>query len=338
MAAPKKLDEPRLAERGPPSGSIHEELRVDTASAWTIRVYRLFAVSGGVGLVVYGYLYQAILPTAFDPLGPRFALCGLFLAVFAASWVRAFAERCFVMAVNLTFTLALGWVAWLAYLNDFEANYVLGQVGVSTIGLIGLSIGGRSLWWATLLTLFLAGPFLVLFRWAEATTVSVWVILGNVSLATIVAFFTTVWVRRGQESLRASRALFEAIFQASNDGVVLHSLDGAILEVNQGAVDQLGYTAEELRTMKLKELVPSQGLRPPPGMLERITRDGHAVFESEYLRKDGTTFVAEVSASLFHVKETPYIQGIMRDVTERWKARLERQQHLADLELARRDP
>jgi PAS domain S-box-containing protein len=48
--------------------------------------------------------------------------------------------------------------------------------------------------------------------------------------------------------------------------------------------------------------------------------NGFATMEIAFLRKDGTAFPAEVSASLFEVGERKLIQGIIRDITHRARA------------------
>jgi len=56
-------------------------------------------------------------------------------------------------------------------------------------------------------------------------------------------------------------------------------------------------------------------------MLETIAKQGHVQFEINFLTKSGEGFIGEVSANVLRLDSVPYIQGVVRDITERVRAR-----------------
>jgi len=54
-----------------------------------------------------------------------------------------------------------------------------------------------------------------------------------------------------------------------------------------------------------------------PGKLEILKQDGALIIEGIYQRKDGSTFPVEISARMIEVHGARYLQGIIRDITDR---------------------
>ena len=83
------------------------------------------------------------------------------------------------------------------------------------------------------------------------------------------------------------------------------------------AVDSYGYSRDELFTLHLWDLfVDSRHSVTEPEQMEEEARDGLR-FEGINRRKDGTTFPAEISASLVEMGDKRIYQYIIRDISER---------------------
>ncbi|NDY41657.1 PAS domain S-box protein [Dissulfurirhabdus thermomarina] len=123
-----------------------------------------------------------------------------------------------------------------------------------------------------------------------------------------------------ERALRVGEARYRGLFQNAHDGIVLHDLAGRILEVNPRMLELTGFPAERLRGMHVKDLHPPAALETSREVLERTARDGHVRFEIEFLRADGTTFPAEVSASVFEAGDRRLVQGVVRDIGDRQAA------------------
>ncbi|MBU0664070.1 MAG: PAS domain S-box protein [Proteobacteria bacterium] len=68
-------------------------------------------------------------------------------------------------------------------------------------------------------------------------------------------------------SLYASEKKFRAIFDHTNDAILIYSLDSKILEVNRATCERLGYSREEILALPLTQLVaPRIALRSKNGL------------------------------------------------------------------------
>ena len=131
-----------------------------------------------------------------------------------------------------------------------------------------------------------------------------------------------VALARELERLRAD-TLVASVLQVSPDGVITTDFGGAISQFNAGAEALFGYFAHEILGENLSTILP--GL-PPSGGAEgdaRIDPDARRfsvtwpAVQIEAHRKDGTSFVAEVTvAGLGHGDDTMFT-AVVRDTTER---------------------
>ncbi|KPK78656.1 MAG: hypothetical protein AMJ89_00815 [candidate division Zixibacteria bacterium SM23_73] len=126
--------------------------------------------------------------------------------------------------------------------------------------------------------------------------------------------------KRADEELRKSEEKYGNLFHHSNDAIFIHDLKGNIIDVNQKALKQFGYTRSEILSLKISDLHPPEALGKSAWAFEKISKDGFVSFEIDFKKKNGTVFPAEVSSSLFEVGGKEVIQGIVRDITERKRA------------------
>ena len=121
---------------------------------------------------------------------------------------------------------------------------------------------------------------------------------------------------RAELALRESEEKFRRVFAVENDALFLLDQDtGAILEVNDAACTMYGYMREELLRMKATDVSaePEETEQVLKGRQDRIPLRLHK-------KKDGTTFVAELSLSYFTLQGRPVVVGTVRDITERTHA------------------
>lgn len=145
----------------------------------------------------------------------------------------------------------------------------------------------------------------------------------------IAAMFLDVTKRkRAEEALRESEEKYSNLFHHSRDAVIIHDLEGAVLDSNEQAADLFGYTREEIASLTVDELHPPEALAASREAFRRISREGFVKFEVDFRKKDGSVFPAEVSSSLFEIAGKKVIQGIPRDITERKRAYERLQQSL----------
>ncbi len=123
---------------------------------------------------------------------------------------------------------------------------------------------------------------------------------------------------RTEEALRRSEASFRALIELLPDGVVVHR-NGIILYVNPEGVNRLGYSAaSELVGRPVAEIIHPDDRAKVAGRLARIAATGKPLEMREdlFLKRDGSTGLAEVVALQVMFDGAPAIVALSRDVTE----------------------
>jgi PAS domain S-box-containing protein len=131
---------------------------------------------------------------------------------------------------------------------------------------------------------------------------------------------------RGQGSAKSSMAgrecegCYRTLFDNANDAIFVLDLSGHFADVNQAAIDRLGYSRAEYLAMTISDIyAPDYAMHVPERMSE-IMKNGSAVFESCLMRRDGSVMPVEVSARLFKCDGQPMVLSIVRDITKRKRA------------------
>ena len=126
--------------------------------------------------------------------------------------------------------------------------------------------------------------------------------------------------RQVEETLRASEERYRLLFNSSMDGILLTSPVGEIFSVNPAACRMFNRSEEEICLLGRKCIVDASDPRLALALEERA-KTGKFSGELTLLRKNGTTFPAEVSTVLFKDKKgTGRSSMVIRDITERKRA------------------
>ena len=122
---------------------------------------------------------------------------------------------------------------------------------------------------------------------------------------------------RLQAARRDSEDKYRSLFNNSNDGIIIHTVDGTIVDANSRALELFGCTRLELLTKRIRDLHPPEARDSCREAFDRILRDGVVTTEMDFVRNSGEKFPAEISSSMYTVGDRQVIQGIVRDVSER---------------------
>ncbi|MBI5954825.1 MAG: PAS domain S-box protein [Chloroflexi bacterium] len=131
--------------------------------------------------------------------------------------------------------------------------------------------------------------------------------------------------KQAEEALRGSEKKYRELINGMSDTVWVIDFDASILDVNNAAVAVLGYTREELLSMKIQDIddtLPSEQIQ---NLIDIMPRNKTQVFETWHTTKDGRKLPVEISSSLVSYKGKTAIMSIARNIAERKKAETERQ-------------
>ncbi len=128
--------------------------------------------------------------------------------------------------------------------------------------------------------------------------------------------------KQAREALRESEERYRMLFEQANDAILVSNIEtDQIIDVNRQAGEMLGYTREELLTMKVPDLQAPE-FRGQEGSVVKgeLERYGGAPFETINIHRDGTPVPVEVSISRMTGTGGELALGIVRDITERKQA------------------
>ncbi len=141
-------------------------------------------------------------------------------------------------------------------------------------------------------------------------------------------------------ALQASEARYRAAFDTTLDAININRLDdGRLLDCNQGFLDTVGYTRDEVIGRTSAEIGLWADRRAREWVVEQLKRHGQVRnFEAQFVAKDGRRGWGLMSATILQVDGVPCILSVTRDVSEMKAAReeLERHQDLLEQRIARR--
>ncbi|HET6420065.1 MAG TPA: PAS domain S-box protein, partial [Geobacteraceae bacterium] len=103
-------------------------------------------------------------------------------------------------------------------------------------------------------------------------------------------------------------------------GIYQTTFEGDILSANECACRSLGYTADELRALKVHDIDPvitDEKMLDIKGMLDK---SGFAAHETVHRRKDGSTFPVEIMTNQLEFEGKPYTFSFVKDITGRKRA------------------
>jgi PAS domain S-box-containing protein len=124
-----------------------------------------------------------------------------------------------------------------------------------------------------------------------------------------------------EERLRQIEEQYHGVFQATTDGLVINDFDGHVVEVNPEFCAMHGYTREEMIAMDPTGFVHPDSHEKLREFFETVKRGEQFHCEAMDVHKDGTVFHVEVYGTSFMFRGEPHVLGVVRDITERVRAR-----------------
>jgi len=121
----------------------------------------------------------------------------------------------------------------------------------------------------------------------------------------------------GAVERRALAEHYESLTRYANDMIFLSDRSGRIVDANERALEVYGYTREEMLRLTIADLRGPGATADVDWTMREVAEQGGAVYEITHRRKDGSPFPVEASARLIVIEGQQYLQGIIRDISER---------------------
>jgi PAS domain S-box-containing protein len=125
--------------------------------------------------------------------------------------------------------------------------------------------------------------------------------------------------KKAEQSLIRSEATYRNLINGMDESAWVIDFDGYFLDVNNAAVETLGYSKEELRSFGIKGIDNYLSPERVKNLMIRVASGEMQVFETVHTTKDGYEIPVEISSSLITYQGKQAILAIARNITERKK-------------------
>ena len=141
-------------------------------------------------------------------------------------------------------------------------------------------------------------------------------------------------LKQVEKELADSQKKYRDLFESNLDSITVFELDengkpGYFVDMNENAAKIVGYTREEIlqkKPMDLEYNITPEDYKERGRMLREY---GKHNFETELIRKDGTTIDTEVIAKVIFYNGKPAVLNVARDITEKNKQKEKINTHLS---------
>ncbi|MDY7031776.1 MAG: PAS domain S-box protein [Thermodesulfobacteriota bacterium] len=124
--------------------------------------------------------------------------------------------------------------------------------------------------------------------------------------------------KRAEKALQESEEKYRTLFEESRDAIFISSNKGILIDINQSALELIGYRREDAIGIDVRKLYANPDNR---SMLQQeISRNGFVKdYETKFRKKDGREIDCLVTATIRRTKDGDIegIQGNVRDISEK---------------------
>ncbi len=110
---------------------------------------------------------------------------------------------------------------------------------------------------------------------------------------------------------------FKAYFDASSSGIFVYGEDGSLLDINAAGCRMHGFSREEMLAMDPREFIAAETHHVFDAFREAVSRGERFHGEALGIRKDGSTFDAEIEGELIDVNGAQLLFSSVIDVSQR---------------------
>lgn len=131
---------------------------------------------------------------------------------------------------------------------------------------------------------------------------------------------------------RETKLRYQAIFEQSPYGILLIDSGGVIIDFNETAHRDLGYSREEFAHLHISDIDPFQSPEDVQASISEVINKGNAEFKVNHKTKNGEIRDVRVITRVLDLSGHKVFQTIWHDVTEQKRAEEELNRHREHLE------
>ena len=117
--------------------------------------------------------------------------------------------------------------------------------------------------------------------------------------------------------------IFKQMFRYSVIPTIVHDMKMNIINANDSALEEFGYSKKELLTKSIFDLHTKDELDHSAEVLNEMQKKEKMSVETSFVRKDGSVFNAEATPCKYLLGDKPVIHVFIQDITERKQAEKE---------------
>lgn len=144
--------------------------------------------------------------------------------------------------------------------------------------------------------------------------------------------------KKAEEAYRNAELRYRTLFEQSPNGILLiDSETGKIIDANETAHRQLGYTREEFTALEVSGYEAVEAPEEITKLIQQVIRDGSDDFETRHRTKSGEIRNVRVWAKTVQLSDRIFFYAIYQDITNRKEAEneiLEKSKALEELNTA----
>ncbi len=125
--------------------------------------------------------------------------------------------------------------------------------------------------------------------------------------------------KKAEEELIRSENKYRSLFEKSNDSIVIHNVDGKIVDANKKTYEMLGYSEEELLQKNIMDIIVPEDRDIIVDDLKVIDDKDPFRRQGRAIKSDGTVIHVDVSISVIKGRKN-LVMAVARDITDRIKS------------------
>ena len=284
----------------------------------SVRAYRAIGLFVGAALVAFVVLFRSGDAPGVDALVGLWLVAAAAGALVAATFAGPAVYRHLRTATYLLFLLSIGVVSWLAYRNAFDVPYAIGLVFLlSAVGLGGFVTSSTLRWTALCIGFAIVLPLLGLLLTPDPLVDPL--AYGAALLANGVAVLLIVRNRVDTRlRLEGERERYRNLFDRAAEGIYLADAETLqILDANPAYLALTGRTLEEVRALRIPDLIAPESRPGPIEAIAAATAEPGATFAGSHQHRtaSGERIDVDVSVSSLMYAGRRAFSVIVRDAT-----------------------